>query len=155
MKKCPRILLGGIMSIRGIKSIIGDADILIALISEEDELHDRAKSISNTLSKKKVAIIFPNTAVVEAITSFQRKLSKPKHAAYLKDQYLKGILTVEFVDKQVLDKAAEIFNPYGSKKNTLFDAIVAATAQKLNADALFSFDSWYTKMGFKLVKDLI
>ncbi|MDP3732992.1 MAG: hypothetical protein Q8Q91_00480 [Candidatus Daviesbacteria bacterium] len=38
-----------------------------------------------------------------------------------------------------------------SKHNTFFDAIVAATAEKLNADGIFSFDSWYPKLGFKLV----
>jgi predicted nucleic acid-binding protein len=37
----------------------------------------------------------------------------------------------------------------------LFDALVAAVAKKNNADAIFSFDEWYKKLGFTLVTGLI
>lgn len=40
----------------------------------------------------------------------------------------------------------------GSKKNTFFDAIVAATAENLGTDAIFSFDDWYPKLGFRLLE---
>jgi predicted nucleic acid-binding protein len=36
----------------------------------------------------------------------------------------------------------------------VFDALVAAVAKKNNADAIFSFDAWYQKQGFKLVTNL-
>ena len=42
-----------------------------------------------------------------------------------------------------------------AKKNTLFDAVVAAIAKRLNADAIFSFDEWYRKIGLTLTDDLI
>ncbi len=41
-----------------------------------------------------------------------------------------------------------------SKHNTLFDAVVAATAKKYQADAIFSFDKFYKKQGFKLASEL-
>lgn len=141
-------------SIPGVKLVVGDADVLIALISEDDTLHKRAVSVNSFLLASKINIIFPNTAVAEAITSFQRKLSKPKHALFLKDQYLNGVFRVLYVNKKITELAAKLCNPYGSKKNTFFDAIVAATAKKINGDAIFSFDRWYKKLGFKLVEDL-
>jgi hypothetical protein len=57
---------------------------------------------------------------------------------------------VQFVDHEILGEAADLFNPLASKKNTLFDAVVAAIAKRLNADAIFSFDGWYRTTLFLL-----
>ncbi|HEX2349602.1 MAG TPA: hypothetical protein VHI51_14315, partial [Ktedonobacterales bacterium] len=54
----------------------------------------------------------------------------------------------------VLAEAMTLFNPYGSKQNTLFDAVVAVVARRVDADAIFSFDGWYEKQGFRLVSQL-
>ena len=54
---------------------------------------------------------------------------------------------VQAVDHAVLTEAADLFHPNGSKKNTPFDAVVAAIAKRFNADAIFSFDEWYRKWG--------
>ena len=62
---------------------------------------------------------------------------------------------VQAVDYAILTEAADLFHPNGSKKNTLFDAVVAAIAKRFNADAIFSFDEWYRKMGLTLTDDLI
>jgi hypothetical protein len=40
-------------------------------------------------------------------------------------------------------------------KNTLFEAVVATIAKRLNAHAIFSFDEWYRKIGLTLTDDLI
>jgi len=53
-----------------------------------------------------------------------------------------------------LTEALALFNLHGSKQNTLFDAVVAAMARRLNAAAIFSFDKWYEKLGFRLVTRL-
>lgn len=134
--------------------VVGDCDALIALFLEEDGHYQEASEISKYLYAKGYTVIFPNTAVVEAITAFQRKFSSPKLAGILTDQYTQGILAVECIDEEIMKKAADLFNPKSSKKNTFFDAIVAAVAKSLNADAIFSFDSWYKKVGFKLATDL-
>jgi hypothetical protein len=36
----------------------------------------------------------------------------------------------------------------------LFDALVAAIAEKTHTDAIFFFDEWYKKVGFTLVTSL-
>lgn len=41
-----------------------------------------------------------------------------------------------------------------SKHATLFDGIVAAVAEKYQADAIFSFDKFYKRKGFKLASEL-
>lgn len=59
------------------------------------------------------------------------------------------------VDQEILESAETLFNSNGSKQNTLFDAIVAAIAKKQKADAVFSFDVWYEKLGLILAFNLL
>lgn len=134
--------------------VIGDADALISLLMEEDAHYREASKISTYLHTKGYSVIFPDTAIIEAITSFQRKFSSPKLAGILTDQYKQGIFAVEYVDEETMKLAVDFFNPKSSKKNTFFDAIVASVAKSLNADAIFSFDGWYKKVGFRLASDL-
>ncbi len=135
--------------------IIGDADALIALLFEEDANYQRAVKISEYLYENEKIVIFPNTAIAEAITTFQRKFSSQNLARVLTQQYKKGVFIVEYIDEDIMQKAVGFYNPDGSKQNTFFDAIVVATAKKFSPDAIFSFDSWYKKLGFKLAIDLL
>lgn len=134
--------------------IVGDSDALIALTYEGDQLNLRSRAISRKINERKAQIIFPNTAIAEAITTLLRKHSNPRLAGYLSKQYEKNIFRVEYVGEEIMQLAVKFFNPINSKQNTFFDAIVAATAESLNAEAIFSFDSWYKKLGFQLASDL-
>ena len=134
--------------------VIGDADSLIALLLENDANNKRAQNILAKLNKWETAIIYPNTAIAEAVTTLLRKHSNPELAGYLAKQYKDNIFRVEYVNEGIMRLAADLFNSKSSKKNTFFDAIVAAVAKSLNADAIFSFDGWYKKVGFKLASDL-
>lgn len=134
--------------------VIGDADALVAVYFKEDIHHQEAKLIIGKLFDKNITVIFPNTAISEAITTLYRKLSNPTAADLLLKGYKKNMLRVEYLDETVMQIASELYDPYGSKKNTFFDALVAATAKKLHTDAIFSFDGWYKRLGFILAADL-
>ncbi|OGG10807.1 hypothetical protein A3J20_02400 [Candidatus Gottesmanbacteria bacterium RIFCSPLOWO2_02_FULL_42_29] len=134
--------------------IVGDADGLIALFNKEDNHSSEAFSILEKLINSGGGIIYPVTAITEAITTLQRKLNKPVLAGVIAKQVKESKLTVETVDQGVLEQAANLFDPGGSKQNTLFDAIVAAVAKKYSIDTIFSFDNWYKKQGFKLAGSL-
>jgi predicted nucleic acid-binding protein len=134
--------------------VVADADILVALYFKNDVLHNKVTNINKKFLETGVRIIFPNTAIAEGITTLHRKLSNSTAAALLNQHYKKRILDVEYIDEQIMQEAAELYAPEGSKKNTFFDAIVAAVGKSLNADAIFSFDRWYEKAGFKLASDL-
>ena len=129
---------------------VADADALIALALEKDPNHDKAVEISNMLLRTGVDVVFPVTVFPEAITSLKRAANQPEKAHLINIQLRQGAFYVEYLDQETLFLASEIFEKADSKQNTLFDAIVAATAQKLDADSIFSFDSWYPKLGFKL-----
>jgi len=48
-----------------------------------------------------------------------------------------------------------LFNPAGSKKNTLIDCSVVAIAKKIKADGVFTYDGFYTKQGLKQAENLV
>lgn len=132
------------------KVIVADSDGLIALTFEEDPHHKKALAILDTLTKEGFTIIFPVTVFPEAITTLKRSLNEPQKAHLINKKLQQGKFHVEYISEEIVKSATQIFDKAVSKQNTLFDAIVAATAEKLQADAIFSFDNWYTKLGFKL-----
>jgi predicted nucleic acid-binding protein len=134
------------------KIIVADADALIALALEEDPHHEKAKTIANRLEGQAYTIIFPITVFPEALTTLKRAFNQPIKAHLINRQLQQGAFHIEYLDAEIMNRASQIFDHAKSKQNTLFDAIVAATAEKLEADAIFSFDEWYPKLGFTLAK---
>jgi predicted nucleic acid-binding protein len=134
--------------------VIGDADGLIALLQEDDSNHEKAVQIARRCVEQHAEVIFPLTAIVEAVTTLQRRLNNPPLAEKVRQQTLDGQLVIEEVDRETLKQASTLFNPFGSKQNTLFDAVVATVARKYAATTIFSFDGWYRQLGLTLAGDL-
>lgn len=130
--------------------VIGDTDGLIAILHEEDANHKKAVDTVTKLLQYDAQTVFPLTTITETITTLKRKLHKPDLAAIVIGQITGGKLSIENVDTEMLNEALKVFDPRGSKQNTLFDAIVASTAEKLGTKVIFSTDNWYTKLGFTL-----
>lgn len=129
---------------------VGDADALIALALEKDPNFNRARNIANILRMKLVTVVFPVTVFPEVITTLKRAFNQPEKASLINRQLQQGTFYVDYLDEKTLLCACKIFETAKSKQNTIFDAIVAATAEKLGTDLIFSFDNWYPKLGFKL-----
>ena len=134
--------------------IIGDTDALISTINK-DAHHEVVKTIYRELASVSANIYFPSAIIAETITTCQRRLKNPSLAEAMVTQLTSDLINVLPTDDETLQMAAAFFHPHGSKENTFFDAIVAATAKKQSADAIFSFDQWYRKLGFKLASDLL
>jgi predicted nucleic acid-binding protein len=135
--------------------IIVDADAIISFVNIDDAHHIRTKQIMQELALTQAHLLYPVTAVCEAVTVLRGRLNKPTEAASIVEKFQKGDFPTQAVDEGVLKEAAALFRPLASKKNTLFDAVVAAIARHLEADAIFSFDKWYGKIGMTITDDLI
>lgn len=134
------------------KIAVGDADSLIALAYRNDINHVRAQKTSVWLQSRGYEVIYPNTAILEAITALKRSLNLVDEAHLINRQYQAGAFSIEFIDEAIQLRASQRFSHTKSKKNTIFDAVVAETAVELGADYIFSFDSWYPKEGFDLAE---
>jgi len=135
--------------------VIADADAIISFVNVEDASHRKTKQIMQHLALLQADLLFPTTAICEAVTVLRGKLNKPNDAGKVIAQLLRGDFSVQAVDQDILSVALTLYNPLASKKNTLFDAVVAALTKRHNADAIFSFDEWYGKIGLTLAGDLI
>lgn len=135
--------------------IIVDADAIISFVATDDENHARAKEIMQHFATTEAYMLFPTTAICEAVTVLKRKLNKPEDAANVVKKFQNGNFPIQAVDQEILSLAGDFFNPYGSKQNTLFDAVIAALAKTLYADAIFSFDKWYNTQRFTLAHELL
>lgn len=134
--------------------VVVDSDGLIASLDLDDKHYPTALLIHSQLSQNKARLIYPATVIVETVTFLQGRLNRPDLAAKLMNQVLENQILVEDVDKEILDQAVKLMNLRLSKHHTLFDCIVAAIAQKHQADAIFSFDHFYKSKKFKLASEL-
>ena len=133
------------------KTVIVDSDALIALSLNSDANHNKAVKISENWSKRGYTFIFPNTMILETMTALKRAKNESKLAHLINKQFLsKSAFNVLYVNEEIQTKASRLFDSAGSKQNTPFDAVVAASAEVIGADAIFSFDSWYPKLGYTL-----
>lgn len=137
------------------KLVIADADILISTLLEQDANHYKVMELRKGLVSANLMIKFPNTAILEAVTVLRRVFNSEAYAKAVNSDYLAGKYDIFYVDETIQKIASEIFAKEKSKKNTIFDAIVLATAKITKADGVFSFDTWYKKQGVKMVSDLV
>ena len=134
--------------------IVADADSIVAQAVASDSNHQLTLDLAQKLADEGAHILFPATAIAEAITTLQRKFSNPQLAVLTLELFTDDSISIENVDQEVICEAKKLFDPEASKKNTLFDCIVATVAKIHKADAIFSLDDWYGKLGFKLVSEL-
>jgi len=134
--------------------VIVDADAIVAQAYPDDSNHQTAINISNKLTELNAKVIYPATAITEAITVLQGRLNSGATAYGTAVTFTEPGVQIAEVKQETLRVAIKYFSPNTSKKNTLFDCIVAAVAEENKADAIFSFDKFYKKQGFILAGDL-
>ena len=134
--------------------IVGDADAIIAQTDPQDVHHQKATTVSGVLKNKDAQIIYPVTAVLEAATHMQRVLNSTASAYETAVVFSNPNIQIAEVNQDTLKNALNYFSPKTSKKNTLFDCIVATVAEENKADAIFSFDKFYKTKGFTLASEL-
>ena len=134
--------------------IVVDSDGLIGISHEDDTHYHRCRELINWLSQRNAELIYPATTIAESISILQIRLNSPKTADKILEFVTSGVFDIEPVDRTTLITASSFLEASRSKHATLFDAIVAAIAQKYQADAIFSFDKFYKSKGFKLAPEL-
>ncbi|MBI2019435.1 PIN domain-containing protein [Candidatus Daviesbacteria bacterium] len=137
------------------KVVVVDSDAVFALYNPNDPLNVKATRTFEQLTTKGFKLIYPSSVIFEVISLFQRVLPTPKITKKLIEIIQTEALIIHIVDEEILKESTVIFDPAGSKKNTLIDCSVAAVARKIKADGVFSYDSFYAKLGLKPAEELI
>ena len=137
------------------KIVVVDSDAIFALYNPNDPLNKQATQTLQQLIAPGFALIHPTSVLFEVISLFQRILPTPTVTTKLIDMIKNNQLLVHIIDSDTLKESAALFDPSGSKKNTLIDCSVVITAKKIKANGVFAYDSFYTKQGLKSAEDLI
>lgn len=135
--------------------VVVDSDAIFALYNPNDPLNARATQTFQQLIAQDFQLIYPTSVLFEIISLFQRVLPTPTVTAKLIEMIQNDQLLTHIIDTDTLKEAAALFNPAGSKKNSLIDCSVVAIAKKIKASGVFSYDEFYTKQGLKLAEDLV
>lgn len=143
------------IKMNNLPKVVVDADAIIAQADVNDFHHQAAAEISKWLVENNAQVIYPVTTIVESNAYIQRVLNSSASAYGTAVVFSEPDVQVAEVNQETLKNAIKYFSPTTSKKNTLFDCIVAAVAKKEGADAIFSFDKFYTSKGFKLASELM
>lgn len=137
------------------KKVVIDSDAIYAIYNPKDPLHGKAIQTLQRLNNNQFQLIYPASVIFEMMSLFQRVLSKPSVVMKIADMIKSDLLIVYIIDNELLRETINLFQPAGSKKNTLVDCSVAAVAKKIKADGVFSYDNFYTKQGLKFAEDII
>src|SRR3989344_3629504 len=138
-----------------VKIVVVDSDAIFAIYNPNDPLNTQATKTFQQLIAQGFALIYPTSVIFEVISLFQRVLPTPTVTTKLIEMIKNDQLLVHVVDSDILKQSATIFDPSGSKKNTLIDCSVVIVARSIKAAGVFAYDSFYTKQGLKLAEDLI
>lgn len=137
-------------------NVIVDADALIGLLNETDQLHARCLRISTFLQKQYMNSLIPYPIVLEAATALakDKTIRRPDLAQILLKKYAAiDDNRIETADIPLI--LSQLYDPKTSKKNTPFDYYVLACAKKNNISTVFSFDAFYKKHGLTLAEELL
>ncbi len=137
------------------KTVVVDSDAIFALYNPNDPLNAKATRTFRQLITQSFKLIYPTSVLFEIVSLFQRILPIPTVTAKLVSMINNDQILVHVIDIDILKESAILFDPQGTKKNTLIDCSVVVIAKKIKAEAIFSYDSFYTKQGLKLAEELI
>jgi len=135
--------------------IVVDADAIVAQASPNDNLHVKSVEIATLLVQRNAQVLYPVTAIIEAITHIQRVLTNGQVAYGTLIAFIDSNVNAVEVNQETMKNALQFFSATTSKKNTFYDCIVAEIARKYKADAIFSFDRFYKRNGFTLASELV
>lgn len=127
-----------------VKVVVVDSDSIFALYNPNDPLNAKATRTFQQLITQNFKLIYPTSVLFEIISLFQRVMPTPAVTTQFVNMVKDDAILVQVIDDDILKQSVVLFNPTGSKKNTLIDCSVVAIAKKIKADGVFAYDSFYT-----------
>ena len=137
------------------KTVVVDSDAIFAIYNPNDPLNTKAIKTFQQLITQGYQLVYPSSVLFEVVSLFQRVLPTPKIATKLVEMIKNDRILIYIIDADTLKESAVLFNPSGSKKNTLIDCSVVAIAKKIKADGVFAYDNFYTRHGLSLAESLV
>ena len=137
------------------KTVVVDSDAIFAVYNPNDPLNAKAIKTLQQLTLQGYQLIYPTSVLFEVVSLFQRVLPTQTVTTKLIAMIKNDQILIYVTDVDILKQSAALFDPAGSKKNTLIDCSVVAIAKKIKAAGVFAYDGFYTKQGLVLAESLV
>lgn len=129
------------------KSVFVDANVFIALINQEDRLHQRALELRDQLRKEKGRLVTSSFVLAEVLTVLSLRVNKKKaiefgELVYKKTKFLKIIRPTKGTEELALD----YFKRIKSKNISFVDCLTLAIVKIFGIKRIFSFDKDFLRI---------
>ena len=119
-----------------------DTSYLYALINKSDLSH---KKVLSSLASVNGAVYLPTVAVTEVAYLIGRDIGSPAVADFL-DALVTGDFVLVEPESEDLQRAASIIRKYHDAHIDLVDAVLAATAERLNITHILTLDQRHFRL---------
>ena len=135
-------------------SVFVDANVFIALINKDDNLHQRAKKLRDKLKREKARLVASNFVISEVLTVLSLRVSKKKAIEFGRLVYQKTKSLLVLRPTRGTEKLAfNYFQKAKSKNISFVDCLTLAMVEIFGIKRVFSFDKdlKQPKTNFKLI----
>jgi predicted nucleic acid-binding protein len=133
--------------------IFVDTSAWCALVDEKDKNHVKATGMLNRINENGHTLLTSDYIFDETITLFRFKLGYSIALKFGEGLLASKVCQLLEIDKNVRDKAWDIFERYSDKKFSFTDCASFAIMNVLGIKTAFSFDSHFKQYGLSLFHD--
>ncbi len=126
------------------KKILIDSDALFSLYNPNDAHHARCKKILNILLSEDTALLTLNLVIQETATVLSYKIGQDSAKSFVVDIDALALTHID-LDRELEEKAWEIFLAQTKKGTSFIDCANLATLHYYNLSGILTFDQFYPK----------
>jgi len=144
-----------------------DTNVVLGLVSRHDQHHRQATLLYGELASKQATLLLPRIARIEFIGHATRFSNPGFHRERVSETRISMLESMASLEMELVDHAAEDYSvaetwwrQYSDWPIDYPDALIAATAVRLKADRLWTFDQQFGRLlikwapGIELVRSL-
>lgn len=130
-----------------------DTNVVLGLVSRRDQHHRQAALLYGELGSKQATLLLPRIARIEFIGHATRLSKAGTSSEMMKETRISMLESMASLDMELVDHAAEDYSvaeawwrQYSDWPVDYPDALIAATALRLKADRLWTFDQRFAQL---------
>lgn len=130
-----------------------DTNVLLGLVNSRDQYHRQAKLLYGELGSKRATFLLPRIATIEFIGHATRLSMVGASSEILRETRISMLESMASLEMELVDHIAEDYavaekwwRQYADWPVDYPDALIAATATRLKADRLWTFDQPFAQL---------
>jgi predicted nucleic acid-binding protein len=127
-------------------NVFVDTSAIIAIIDTDDEFHDDAVRVLESLGKADATLVTTSYVVVETFALLQGRIGLDAARAFHENLF--PLMGVHWIDEDAHRAAAASLLTASRQKLSLVDCASFQTMRQLGLRKAFTFDSHFMKQGF-------